>query len=162
MYPWRSHCQPRNHGNEAECAGIFSPQVCIFKDELANGCKELVRKDTVIVSVTSVAAIACPPTVVTRQGSTVMKSPKDKLKLIERVRMVLRMAAHNGKTVLMLGAMGCGVWGCPPREVAESMKAVLQGNEFAVWFGEVSFGIYDKEVCEVFKDVFGDVGEVEG
>ena len=156
LYPWRNHCQPREQGNDAECAGIYSPDVCIFKYELAKGCKELERKDMVVVSVVSVAAIACPPTVVTKEGEAVMKSEKDRLKLTERVRMVFRMAAHNGKSVLMLGAMGCGVWGCPPREVAELMRAVLLEVEFVGWFEEVTFGIYDRVVCEVFKHVFGD------
>lgn len=160
-YPWRSHCVSRSDGNVAECAGIFSPWVCIFKDELANGCKQLERDDTVFVSVLSVAAIACPPTVMTKEGTMMLKSPKDKLTLIERARMVLRMAAHNGKTVLMLGAMGCGVWACPPREVAQLMKAVLQEQEFAGWFEEVRFGIYDEGVCEAFKDVFEDKRAVE-
>lgn len=154
MYPWRSHCQPRTKGNEAECAGIYSPEVCIIKGELANGCQLFGYDNMVFVSVVSVAAISCPPVMKTREGKTVMKSPKDKLRLTERVKMVLRMAADNGKTVLMLAAMGCGVWACPPREVAELMKAVLQEPEFAGWFEEVRFGIYDDEVCEVFKDVF--------
>ena len=113
----------------------------------------------VLVSVISVAAIACPPTVLTNEGKTVIKSPKGKLKLVERIRMLLRMAAHNGKTVLILSAMGCGVWGCPPGEVAELMKCVLAKVEFERWFEEVSFGIYDKGACEVFREVFGGVRE---
>ena len=43
LYPWRSHCVSREDGNEAECAGIFSPAVYMFKDELSKNCKELER-----------------------------------------------------------------------------------------------------------------------
>ncbi len=93
MYTWRNHCLPRTQGNEAECADIYSPNVCIFKDDLANGCKDLKRKDMDFVSVVSVAGLACPPTVVTREGKTVMKSLRNKSKMTVRNRMVLRMAA---------------------------------------------------------------------
>ncbi len=37
------------------------------------------------------------------------------------------------------------------------MRAVLQQEEeFTGWLEEVRFGIHDKEVCEVFREVFGD------
>ena len=88
------------------------------------------------------------------------------------------MAGHNGKRVLILGvyqpsvscdllpgtnlhvgAMGCGVYGCPPRQVAEEMKAVLFDEEFVGWFKEVIFAVYPagrtgKTNYDVFKEVF--------
>jgi uncharacterized protein (TIGR02452 family) len=87
------------------------------------------------------------------------------------------MAGHNGKQVLILGvcqspvldlrlatdlrpgAMGCGAYGCPPRQVAEEMKAILFDEEFVGWFKEVVFAVYPagrtgKTNYDVFKEVF--------
>ena len=57
------------------------------------------------------------------------------------------------------GAMGCGAYGCPPRDVAEEMKAVLFDEEFSGWFKEVIFAIYPagrtgQRNYDVFKEVF--------
>ena len=57
------------------------------------------------------------------------------------------------------GAMGCGAYGCPPRDVAEEMKAVLFDEEFVGWFKEVIFAIYPagrtgQRNYDVFKEVF--------
>lgn len=63
------------------------------------------------------------------------------------------------ETDLHVGAMGCGVYGCPPRQVAEEMKTVLFDEEFVGWFKEVIFAVYPagrtgKTNYDVFKEVF--------
>ncbi len=138
-YPWRkAGVMQRNDRNSGQCSGIYSPKVVIFKDELANDCKALPPKDWKTVSVLSVAALACPPlTPVTTRDSKhrdsqemVLKSSND-LKIIqERWRMILRMAAHHGHSVLVLAALGCGVWKCPSKQVAEILKTCLRETEF--------------------------------
>ena len=56
--------------------------------------------------------------------------------------------------------MGCGAYGCPPRPVAEEMKAILFEDEFSRWFNkEVIFAVYPagrtgKTHYDVFKEVF--------
>ena len=72
------------------------------------------------------------------------------------------MAAVNGVTSLVLGAMGCGAYGCPPRAVAREMKTVLEKDEFAGWFDTIAFAIYaagtsGKSNFDIFKEVFGDI-----
>ena len=62
-------------------------------------------------------------------------------------------------TDLYLGAMGCGAYGCPPRQVAEEMKAILFDEEFAGWFKEVVFAVYPagrtgENNFKAFKEVF--------
>jgi hypothetical protein len=56
--------------------------------------------------------------------------------------------------------MGCGVYGCPPRQVAEEMKSILFEEEFVGWFKEVVFAVYPAgrtgEInYRTFKEVFG-------
>ncbi|KAF9646212.1 hypothetical protein BDM02DRAFT_3189011 [Thelephora ganbajun] len=50
--------------------------------------------------------------------------------LREKIRLVYRMAPYNGKRVLVLGATGRDAYGCPPRQVAKEMKAILFDEEF--------------------------------
>jgi uncharacterized protein (TIGR02452 family) len=71
------------------------------------------------------------------------------------------MAATNGVTTLVLGAMGCGAYGCPPRVVAWEMKTAIQSDEFAGWFENVAFAVYaavpsGKRNFDVFSEVFED------
>ena len=41
--------------------------------------------------------------------------------------------------------MGCGVYRCPPRQVAEEMRAVLMEPEFKGRFKEIAFAVYSSE-----------------
>ncbi|KAJ9611367.1 hypothetical protein H2200_004551 [Cladophialophora chaetospira] len=160
-YPWRKVLQ-RDANNMGECAGIFSPDVVIFKDELAKDCEILRRKDWTTISMVSVAALACPPIVAVAQtskrkegaGELQLKLEKDVRSIQERWRMTLRMAGEHGKSVLLLAALGCGVWKCPPRQVAELLQECLAEPEFEGWFEEICVGIYDKEVCRTWAEVF--------
>ena len=46
--------------------------------------------------------------------------------LQEKILLTLRLAAYHGLTNLVLGAMGCGAYGCPPRAVVREMKHALE------------------------------------
>jgi uncharacterized protein (TIGR02452 family) len=79
---------------------------------------------------------------------------------------LLRMLSHgtagSGVTKLVLGSMGCGAYGCPPRPVAREMKKALEREEFEGWFGEVVFAVYaagkvGEKNLEVFKEIFGNL-----
>jgi len=152
-------------GDAGECAGIFSPHVVVFRDDLAKECAMLPRREWVNVSVVSVAALACPPLIPSLDskrkgaaGEMQLKLEKDVEIIKDRWRMVLRMAAQSGKSVLLLAALGCGVWKCPPRQVAEMLQDCLREQEFEGWFKEIWVGIYDREVCTVWEEAFHDTG----
>lgn len=63
----------------------------------------------------------------------------DKLKMEEKIRVLLYTAAKNGNDSIVLSAWGCGAFGCPPKSVAKLFKKVL--NEFAGVFKETPFAI---------------------
>lgn len=157
-YPWRNTVD-RSGGNAGECAGIFSPNVVIFRDELTHDCKTLQRWDWTTVSVVSVAGLSCPPLVPAQKGKACgegemqMKLEKDVHTIKERFRMILRMAARQDKSLLLLAALGCGVWKCPPRQIAELLKECLGEPEFNGWFEDIWVGIYDEEVCRIWREV---------
>ena len=56
--------------------------------------------------------------------------------------------------------MGCGAYECPPRQVAEEMKAILFEAEFRGRFREIAFAVYStphNRNYEVFKEVLDGV-----
>ncbi|KAF8586454.1 hypothetical protein K439DRAFT_1387181 [Ramaria rubella] len=151
-YPWP------NLG-KGSVAGIFSPAVVVFKDDLDHDCVDLAVEDRVIVSVITVAG-PHRPTLTSDQSA--FKSEQDINDLRGKIRLVLRMAAHNAQDRLVLGAMGCGAYGCPSRFVANEMKAILLDDEFKGWFKEVVFAVYSSASngpnnFVTFSDIYEDV-----
>ncbi|KAI2481720.1 hypothetical protein Ptr902_02086 [Pyrenophora tritici-repentis] len=148
-YPWP------NTG-PGSCAGIVSPGVVVFRDTLDNDLVELPESERHVVVVITVAAPRFPG--LDRPGEAFAKE-EDLRDLREKILLVLRMAAGEGVTRLVLGAMGCGAYGCPPGVVAREMKRALQDGEFEGWFESVAFAVYaagakGKKNLEVFKQVF--------
>ncbi|KAJ6460981.1 hypothetical protein C8R45DRAFT_1028847 [Mycena sanguinolenta] len=148
-YPWP------NLG-EGCVAGVYSPGVVIFRDELDHDCVELPLDQRRVVSVLTVAAPAWPD--LTPDGQAFLQ-PVTLTYLQEKIRLVYRMAAHNGQENLVLGAMGCGAYACPPRLVATQMRDILLEPEFRGWFKKVVFAIYSRPSngpgnFEIFEDVF--------
>ncbi len=59
-----------------------------------------------------------------------------------------------------IGAMGCGAYQCPTRQVAEEMKSILLDEEFRGRFRTVVFAVYStgrNNNYEVFKEVLDGV-----
>ncbi|KAJ7621056.1 hypothetical protein FB45DRAFT_1032322 [Roridomyces roridus] len=151
-YPWP------NYGPGC-VAGIYSPGVVIFRDDLDHRCEELSLEDRRVVSVLTVAA---PAWADLTEDETTFADPQVLGWLREKIRLVYRMAAHNGQDHLVLGAMGCGAYECPPELVAREMRDILREAEFEGWFKKVVFAVYSTaENGEgnfgIFRDVFGQV-----
>ncbi|TFK23225.1 hypothetical protein FA15DRAFT_688005 [Coprinopsis marcescibilis] len=150
-YPW-SNVGP------GSVAGVFSPGVVIFKDDLDHGCRDLASEEREVVSVITVAAPRGPTLTKDRQSFRVPSVLED---LRGKIRLVYRMAAHNGQSYMILGAMGCGAYRCPSRLVAEQMKEILLEPEFKGWFHRVVFAVYSHPSTyetnfDVFSEVFRD------
>jgi len=151
-YPWP------NLG-PGSVAGVFSPGIVVFKNDLDHNCEEFAKAERVVVSVITVAAPRGPR--LTPDGQH-FKNRSDLEDLRGKIRLVYRMAAHNGQQYLVLGAMGCGAYQCPSRLVAEEMKAILLEPEFKGWFRKVVFAIYSTHTngrgnFDIFKEVFAGV-----
>lgn len=148
-YPWP------NTGT-GSCAGIFSPDIVVFRDTIEHDLVELPTHQRHVVAVMTVAAPCFPK--VTDDGEG-FANESDLQDLREKILLTLRLAATNGVTNLVLGAMGCGAYGCPPRAVAEEMKKALEQDEFSGWFENVVFAVYaagrsGQRNLEVFQEVF--------
>jgi hypothetical protein len=81
-------------------AGIYSPAVVVFKDDLDHHCVDLPIEDQVVVSVITVAA-PCQP-VLTPDGLA-LQYDQDIRDFKAKIRLVLRIAARNGHDMLVLG-----------------------------------------------------------
>lgn len=145
---------------------LFSPYVLIIRGDLASG-HELLRVDNPadfpVVAVLTVAAVH-KPAVKTfllappdeDDGDVAMydeEEEREKEVFADdgerdvtkgKMRLALRMAARNGHDTLVLGALGCGVFGNPAEDVAHCWLEVLREDEFADgWWEEVWFAVYD-------------------
>lgn len=119
-------------------------------------------------SVRTIDFIACPAIrfpqwVHTSEEPDGDLSQKDKRELAERLRLILRVAAVKGHDAVVLGAMGCGAWGNPPRAVARVFAKVLP--EFDGVFKKIVIAILNTSGMgpsktqiafeSVFDEVFG-------
>ncbi|KAJ6475691.1 hypothetical protein C8R47DRAFT_1142143 [Mycena vitilis] len=148
-YPWP------NVG-EGCVAGVYSPGIVIFRDDLDHDCAELPIADRRVVSVLTVAAPAWPDLTPDMEE---FAHPSTLMYFHEKIRLVYRMAAHNVQQYLVLGAMGCGAYACPPCLVATQMRDILLETEFRGWFKKVVFAIYSQPSngpgnFEMFNEVF--------
>jgi uncharacterized protein (TIGR02452 family) len=55
---------------------------------------------------------------------------EDEATLRRKVRLILRVAREDGYDEVVLGALGCGVWGCPPRHVAQIFAEEVAAGGF--------------------------------
>ncbi|KAJ4357036.1 hypothetical protein N0V95_002842 [Ascochyta clinopodiicola] len=149
---------PFPNTGEGSCAGIISPGVVVFKDTLDRDLVDLPVEQRHTVDVITVAAPCHPKLTDDGEG---FAHESDLHDLREKILLILRLAAVNGVTNLVLGAMGCGAYGCPPCAVAHEMKMALEKEEFSGWFETVTFAVYaagpsGKHNFDIFKEVFAD------
>ncbi|KZV69262.1 hypothetical protein PENSPDRAFT_633246 [Peniophora sp. CONT] len=138
-------------------AGIYSPAVVVFKDDLVHECMDLPPEERVVLSVITVAGPRKPE--LTPDGSQLARQ-SDLEDLRAKVRLIYRLAASKGRDAIVLGPLGCGVYACPPEQVAREMKSVLLEGEFKGWFNDICFAVYKtptRPTHDIFKSVLDGV-----
>ena len=160
-YPWKQRM------------GLYTPDVVVIRSDIPSGHKLLVPDikpiDLPVVSALSIAAPRNPETKrITQTASTgkafertVYANPATRDLMKDKMRLCLRMAAHRGHGLLVLGALGCGAFHNPRGEVARCWLEVLREQEFGGgWWEEVWFAVYDRRDegnFEVFEEMLGGV-----
>ena len=140
---------------------IHSPNVLLIRDSMTNGHFLLTPQsphNLPTVSVISAAALRRPP--LSDDGLT-FKHVVARAVTKKKIRLVLRVAANKGHTKLVLGALGCGVFANPPKEVAQCFLEVFQEPEFqGGWWEEVVFAVLDNvKGADGGKDGKGNFGQ---
>jgi uncharacterized protein (TIGR02452 family) len=135
----------------SDTAGIYTPAVVVFRTSHSDGHKlyppSIKYK---ILSVISVAAIRDPP--LTNGAPPDYSRPTDRNLMLEKIRLILRIAAMNGHSKVVLGALGCGAFHNPPEKVVECFLRVFREPEFAGgWWREIVFAVLDTEKDEENK-----------
>jgi uncharacterized protein (TIGR02452 family) len=77
--------------------------------------------------------------------------PEGEQRLIIKIRTIFQIAKKFNHDTLVLGAIGCGVWGCPTKHVAEIFQKII--NEFDGQIRNVTFAILGANY-NMFVDVF--------
>lgn len=90
--------------------------------------------------------IACP-------GVKSYTGKADRDILCNKIRLILDTAILYGYETVVLGALGCGVFGCNPKQVAIIFKSVLE--EYDGRIGQVVFAILGKNY-DIFMDVLNE------
>ncbi|KAI0537052.1 hypothetical protein GGR58DRAFT_502654 [Xylaria digitata] len=130
--------------------------VVLVRSSMSDGHRFLVPQMPItqlpIVSIISVAAIR-RPALRTAPGTseynshrlqTTFKYPADRQLTKKKMRLALRIAAHEKHELLVLGALGCGAFRNPPEEVARCWSEVLDEIEFrGGWWREIWFAVLD-------------------
>ncbi|KNG52666.1 mitochondrial chaperone bcs1 [Stemphylium lycopersici] len=142
-------------------AAIHSPNVLLIRDSMTNGHFLLTPQspyDLPTVSVISAAALRKPT--LSDDGLS-FKHAGARAVTKKKIRLVLRVAANKGHTKLVLGALGCGVFANPPKEVAQCFLEVFQEPEFqGGWWEEVVFAVLDNvKGADGGKDGKGNFGQ---
>lgn len=128
----------------------------VFKEPVGKGARDLPEHERRVVSVISVAAprLSRNGVVIDPRGGRSEVTDQRRLgELREKIKLVCRAAAWEGKTVLVLGAMGCGSFNWPAEVVAWEMKSILMDSEFRGWFEEVCWVVFDQRTAEAFRKV---------
>ena len=130
-----------------EAGGIYSPTVVVIRQNMSSGhgLMDLSKPDDLpVFSCVSVAAIRGPAVEKDIGGMERYKRAGDRDIMKEKMRVVLRVAAVKGHRALVLGALGCGAFENPRREVVECWKEVFSENEFqGGWWERVVFAVME-------------------
>lgn len=153
----------------SDTGAIYIPNLIVFRASETNGYALLEQPQ--LLSFIACPAIRNPEIVYSKEhGSYLMVDDAVQL-MKEKMRTIFNIAVLHGHDSLVLSALGCGAFKCPPKHVAMLFKELLE-IEYADRFDMVAFGIFDDHNSrrmhnpegnvKPFIDVFGCEGGGKG
>ncbi|KAK5065046.1 hypothetical protein LTR84_000881 [Exophiala bonariae] len=106
---------------------IYTPDVLVFKSPSPD-LKLLDPKDQIYVDVISCAAPRHPDVKQLDDGTLKYEDPKDEEAMALKIKYIMRTAVKMSATHVVLGAIGCGAYRNPIKEVAGMMRRCLLGR----------------------------------
>ena len=138
------------HGKMGSDAFIFSPKVEIIKDR--NG--DFLERPRIAAAITCAAPYL-------KFGMGRMTMPEYCGMMLLRIKGLLKFAAKERYTKLVLGAWGCGAFGNDPKIMSDLFHKALQEINPDGLFREVCFAVldtsYDKHIFREFARNFGNM-----
>lgn len=120
---------------------IYSPEILIVKDSNYKLLREENQRSSACIAVPGLRK----PRVIDHYDETLKRRVSfyynDEEREIMRVKIegIFQVAIKHRHNVLVLGALGCGVFGNPPEEVAKIFKEMI--NLYGRYFRKISFAI---------------------
>jgi len=124
-------------------AAIYSPNVCIFRDNEEN--------NFINIGLNHLSFIACPALSMPQLDRDDNFTKNDEQIFRNKIRLIFQVANENNHDSLILGAWGCGAFGCPVRHVAKIFYDEIQNCKYD--FNTIIFAIHGKNYA-IFKDYF--------
>lgn len=153
---WKNFYEPhRKHGNALHNDDIiYTPNVYIIKSDSYNNLYQ--PKSVNVITCAAPNLRETPSNAYNHErGEGVKISDSELFELHKRrAGKILRVAAANGNTNIVLGAFGCGAFRNDPKIVAEAYKAAL--SDYAYMFDTIEFAVFCKDDTtnyDVFKSV---------
>lgn len=106
---------------------IYTPDILVFKSP-SPGLKLLGISDQIYVDVISCAAPRHPEIQQLDDGTLKYDDPKDEEAMALKIKYIMRTAVKMSATHVVLGALGCGAYRNPIKEVASMMRRCLLGR----------------------------------
>ena len=116
--------------------GIHSESVLFFRESEKDGYA--LSDEPFRAGVISVAAIAHPA--LDEKGRM---TAEDASLTRDKIRTILRIGMENDYEAIVLGALGCGAFRNPPRQMARLFREVLEEPEFTGQFRRIVFAILE-------------------
>src|SRR5271154_1618269 len=126
---------------------IYSPLVHIIKD---NEYKLLPQP--VQVACLAVAGLRNPSLVPGPNSILIYKSLSDANAMLDKIKVIFKVAIKHGHHDLILGALGCGVFHNPPQQVALMFEKAI--TMYGRYFKRIGFAILSKNPSNINYQVF--------
>ena len=123
---------------------VYSPGVLVFRAGEDAGFARAPPE--------ALAFVACPGVSMPVLAARDRLGDADADALARKVRLILRVARENGHDALVLGALGCGAFGCPAAHVARIFRAEIEACAHA--FARVEFAVLGANAA-AFEAAFG-------
>lgn len=117
---------------------VYSPVVSIIKDQEYDDLRK-----PIIVSMIAAAAPKYPDTQITPDRIVRYARQQDYDVMQATIDHIFRVAYLKSHDVLVLGALGCGCYGNPPRDVIDMFNKTLA--KYKKCFSRVVFAVYSKK-----------------
>ncbi len=129
---------------------VYSPQVTIFKSNETSGYQLMAQTEDISI-------IACPAIRHPQISRNVLyfENDSDRDLMKEKIRMIFKTAIRHNHDSLVLSAHGCGAWCCPPLQMAELYKEVI--DEFEHCFRTIVFAILKNPLLQIGTQVNYDI-----
>lgn len=126
--------QAQRYPMDQDWGGIYTPGALVIRAPQDAGFKLL--NEPVKMSFIAVAGINDP--ILNDSG---LMDEIDSETTRNKMRTILRLGALNGHDALVLGALGCGAFHNPPKQVAQLFHEVIDEKEFRGKFRHITFAV---------------------